>query len=800
MKQMQKKNKIVLVALTVGLILLRIIYLWNDFEIRGEYWHSSEFLPENSVAIPFENISQTFIAENEKLNRLEFIFADIPENAEGIIKLTIESEQKLVYGSQITISNLVENVWYPLDVNLCTEKGGVYEIRLTATDMGQMPRIYIVDEDMSAPESTICSIDGESSDKPLQIHYGYQKQISIADNFLRTFEFILYCFGAYWFLCILKRNCSKIQRCLETYFKTSSCSQTDIKVIAMEMILSFILVEKGNFIFDGAVKTVLYTLSFASCLGISKRFEQIKESYLDKRIKIGFVVLNLYAAFSLVGNRLFLYPINKTVTVGDFFIYVVAVLWFAPILFSGIFFYEKIRPQVYRCSGKGTLRFGILITFALLVPSIFALYAFNPGISSYDSIACLAEYAHNIWNMQDWHPPFYVMLLQGIIALWDSTYAVIFAQFIFWTFALLELFLFLRRRGWSEGGLLVIAIMMGSNAGNFLHLCSIWKDIPYAISLLWLSVLIGKITLESDYYRDKKYVYIELVIALVFTCLLRQNGIIPYILTAGLLGIVLHKNRRIVFSVSISFLVIVLIKGPVYDYIGVQKANSGGMYIGLGQDILGVYYAGGDLSEETMEIVNGLTDNNTGEFEYTPYYAKSSYDLDIKMTDFIKEYLITFIRNPVMMTRVILCRQDALWGIYDGEYAFVGCVNYHETMEGNAGWARYYPERIENYYTAKMSKLTEYSALNPLLRILEWRAGLPLLLVFIAVFCMMRKQADIKNYLVLVPLFGQSLSLVLSTGWSDFRYYWPVNLISVFIILLVPTIQNEIKTIEISGE
>ena len=60
---------------------------------------------------------------------------------------------------------------------------------------------------------------------------------------------------------------------------------------------------------------------------------------------------------------------------------------------------------------------------------------------------------------------------------------------------------------------MAVAIFSGVNAGNFLHLNTIWKDIPYTISLLWVLVILAKLSLDFEQYKGKWSVYMELVIA-----------------------------------------------------------------------------------------------------------------------------------------------------------------------------------------------------------------------------------------------------------------------------------------------
>ena len=63
--------------------------------------------------------------------------------------------------------------------------------------------------------------------------------------------------------------------------------------------------------------------------------------------------------------------------------------------------------------------------------------------------------------------------------------------------------------------------------------------------MLWLTVIISKLVIDEDYYAGTKKIYIELIIAWIFIFFIRQNGIVPYILSAVVLGVVYKKNKKI---------------------------------------------------------------------------------------------------------------------------------------------------------------------------------------------------------------------------------------------------------------
>lgn len=539
------------------------------------------------------------------------------------------------------------------------------------------------------------------------------------------------------------------------------------------------------------VKILGLVLSFFAMRDFEITLRYIQGQKRCRTFWIGLPIVSFITAFTLVGNRGIIYPLDTSITFGRIVTLILVGIWSIPIILLFIRTYEKVG--LYENKKEHYRSFIIICSVVIIVPACFALAAFNPGISSYDTNECLAIYAHNIKNMPNWHPPFYVLLLKLIITVWDSTYAVIIVQFVFWEFVVLELIAFLYRKNISDKMLLVFAVFWGVNTSNVLYLCTIWKDIPYGISLLWLTLIISKLVVDRKYYEGRRKIYIELVIALVLVCFMRQNGIVPYILSVLGLVIFYKKNRKLILSIATSLVLIFVIRGPLYSAIGVVETPEtfGGKYIGLGQDILAAYYTGGDLSEEALEIVNVLTNNNRDSFGFNPYWANSSYALDVSMTEFVKIYFDTFIENPTVMIKEILCRNDCIWDVFEGEGARVNLINYLGHWDGNDNWNDYYPPNKYTAWSNFVSKDTTFTGESQLFSILFWRCGVYFLIGIYVFWSMQIKRVQKECYLVFVPYVAQILSLVLSTGWSDFRYYWPLNLMIVAILFLGIVAKND---------
>lgn len=792
LKAIWKDGRRWLALLSVIIAFFWLVFVCTNYGNESTYYCSTGTdIPESVEMVPCTNLVQTFQAKEGRLNSLEFYFTDVPEEKVGSFVLTIESDEGILYQSSLSLWNLASDTWYRRYINIPMHEDVIYKLQLKAAEGTEaVPYVYIMDEAYAPSEAVSCYVNGMEAGAAASICYGYLKPYGTSDKAIQVL-LVLFCLVAFWGV-LATWECWKETR------KKAGKRMYDFAVgnpsafMLIQIILVRVIIEYSGIAFQPATEILFLLGSIFACLNIKEKLDYAIPILKNPKSKRGFLFLNFYAAFALVGNRMFIYPLDKTVTLGNILIFLTAAIWFLAVLLSAMYYYERlaIRLKRYKTGTISSVRFGIYAAILLILPAIVALYAFNPGISTPDTLYCMTA-AHHLKGMGNWQAPFYIMLLSLIIKVWDSTYMVIAAQFFFWIYVMLEMLLLLRRRGWNEKLLIVAAFLTGCNVANFIHLCTIWKDIPYTLSVLWVTVILSKLVLESDRYQKSFYIYLELVVALVFMCLVRNNGIVPYILVGIFAAVLLWKNRRVLIAVSVSVVMVIMVRIPVYHYFEIQNTYTGGEYIGLGQDILGAYYAGGDLSEGTLEMVRVLTANNMGEFSFNPYWALSSYDLNVSKAEFIRNYIDTFLHNPIVMGREIICRQDAVWDLFDGEQAVLGCVGLLNSMDETSDvWASYYPRRNENVLTGQLSRVVQYSSTSQLLRITQWRMGLMTLLGVSSIFILFYKRKKIP-FLIYVPILGHILSLMLSTGWSDFRYYWVINLVSWFIILLLPTITHD---------
>lgn len=552
-----------------------------------------------------------------------------------------------------------------------------------------------------------------------------------------------------------------------------------------------------------STRILFYILSLLCVTQMDEKKRLASSMFSSPWKRMALFFLYAYTAFALVGQRIFIYPFDSTPGVADIFEYAVAFAWSIPVVKSMFFLFEGFSSFAMRKNGRKitTPIFIALIVFLLLFPAVIDLIACNPGITSTDTGYCMGIAAHNIVGLFNWHPVFYCLVLHAIISVWDSTYAVIFVQYFFWAYVMTELLLYLRKKRVSDSVLVVAAFLSGINVVNFMYVNTIWKDIPYAYSILWVFVILAKLSLDFEEYKRKWYIYLELLVALVGTFFYRGNGMVSYVVIALAAAVILWKNGRVLITLAASCICIAIIHGPLYDYLKVQPLNNYGIYIGLGQDILGTYYAGGEVSEETLQMIGEMTSHDTAEYEYNPAFSNQNYSLSVEPVDFILNYVDMFFKNPLTMVRAIVDREDLAWDIFQGEDLKTGgSVNYYNTQDGltgDANWKSYYPAREYRSIYDSVVRETTYTVENQWISALAWRCGILTLAGITAFIFLIVKKGRGRYIILMAPVIGHILGLLLSTGWSEFRYFWPLNLLNAALLLIFPVISSRVDYDEV---
>lgn len=533
---------------------------------------------------------------------------------------------------------------------------------------------------------------------------------------------------------------------------------------------------------------ILYVLLIYSFYRLRVNTDKVYIFFSKPWHKIVLFFLEAYATFSVTGMYMLDSSVEYGVVYSNIVYFILSYIWIRPVVFlmlSLLFSLEcKDKTNIIRLEKTSTRI--ILICFIML-PCILFLIAFNPAITSWDS-EFFYDHARRIgepdFSMSDWHPPFYVFILSILIRICDHPSFLVILQCLYFSTVFVDGILYFAGKGISKKILAVIYCFIAFGISNIIQMVTIWHDIPYMISILWLTILLIKYVLDTKRYENRWGWYLQVVIALVFTALFRQNGIMPVMAVIIFLPVVFKKWKKMLAVSVFSFLMIVLVKQPLYKEMGVYDAPQL-KFFALANDILYCYYNGDEISDEAMEIVNKITFYDPENFEFSANYVmyNGAEPSGYSVTEFLKIYMDNVIRNPRDALMAVLIRNSVLWSIAKPQDEIAGLVNY--LGERNTYEISVYPFRQPNILTEIFSDVCNVVSDNSVLFILYWRTGLYHLFLFFIMGVFITKIEKEKGLIYMIPFVPAVMNLTalfIASGWSDYRYFWPSMSMSLFLI------------------
>ena len=494
--------------------------------------------------------------------------------------------------------------------------------------------------------------------------------------------------------------------------------------------------------------------------------------------KFIFLFVVIYAAFAGVGTILFFEKGIFELNFHDIAFFLLFCFWVFPFIVSFIrllkfseryvFFKEK-NPSGFKL---WCLLFSIQLVFGL-----FYLLAYYPANMSQDSINQWGQ-AIGVDPMSDWHPAFHTFTNILILSLYKSPVTIAVFQIVFSAVIVSSFLTLLYRNGFSKKWLIIFVIIFSLMPNNGINLVTLWKDIPFTISILWLTLSLARIKLLGDKALTTLNL-VSLIGSLVCVCLFRHNGAVPFILTILSLLIIAIKNKnyKILGGLLASITLVLVIKGAIFSYYNVIPNPAGIKLVAPIHGVASVIHKGGDLSPETQDFMKELMPFEDWEKLYTPYSANSymfdnKFDVVNKLSkedtvEIIKLYISTFFRNPSIVLYDRLTGINLMWDITQPETVYA--YNYrfsNEVLDNNFGI-----QREGNLLTRLMDSILLLSYKIKLSDIVIWRGGIYTLVCLILLYYTIAKKAW-GDFLIMVPFLGNILSLLLSMSSQDYRYVY----------------------------
>ena len=532
-------------------------------------------------------------------------------------------------------------------------------------------------------------------------------------------------------------------------------------------------------------------------IGLFRKVEINK--YLKLRYLFFVFLVSLYSNFSLYGENLFFYVTNVNLSYKNLLILTIGSFLGIPIILLILCYLDYINKKIEKYNYK--IKFSNYAKLFLVTLTIWSMYLIIgwPGIITPDTISQHLQAVGTI-PFSNHHNIFHTLILRFFYKIYDNYTFVIFLQIVFassiWALVIGSL-----SNKIHINYLIVFSIFFSAIPSNAQTICSLWKDIPYAFSLLLLIFVLSKT--EINFFR---YNYALLfILSFVLVALLRHNGVIVSTGTLLYYLFIAKYKRLAMVLTSIILGIFFFIQFPVMNYYNVKPIEIWTRHITMYNDLVGVIVANGKLSPKTRAFIEKNIPVDKHMKIYTPYIPYMYYspkiqkyfgfnDADVGLNEIstaelFSMYINTISREPALIIQNRLLSADILW-------------NCSLRKEYNPESTQILTKNVNNnrkILVVKENKIKHFARKirNDLLKssiyiVLFQKAGIYLLGVSILfLFTIVNKNK--RMLIIFIPIILQSLGLLLSIQAQDYRYVWPIFVSFWFILMYCLTQKSNFK-------
>ncbi|GEM_PF-1208056 len=479
-------------------------------------------------------------------------------------------------------------------------------------------------------------------------------------------------------------------------------------------------------------------------------------------VPINFPYLKLY-----VNNKIFIYLIF-------FFIFVTIINF----LSLASFYILKISPaknilKIEFSKNKKLLSFFIYF-FIVFFCSFFYLLAYWPAFMSPDSLHQWYEITNFVFD--DAHPAFHTLINLIVTRIYLHPATISVFQIIFLSFVFAYGMYSLEKNGANKILLIVFTIIFSIIPTNGFFIITLWKDIPYSISILLLTIVMFKIYSSNGAWLYNYKNSIFFAISLLFASSFRHNGILVILFILPILFIVYFKYaRNIILSLLIFFLLLTIIKGPIFDALKVAPPSnfikSGFFLHKLGAI---VKYSKNLTSKEKKEI-SDIMEIEDLQNSYSPYTVdtlsynpklKKDYFYNTDFNKFLSLFLKVSIKNPFIVLNSALKSSSLIWRAkqMSGSYTYTYPIHYNN-----------FPLEFDSKSKIPLFRKITLDLFNNIIvnKNYYWLFIRPSLYIFISIFFVFLSLIKFKKnkiLIILLPLVGNFINLFFFTIAQDLRY------------------------------
>jgi hypothetical protein len=451
------------------------------------------------------------------------------------------------------------------------------------------------------------------------------------------------------------------------------------------------------------------------------------------------------------------------------------IFFFCIFLFISVFVFPFTKQD--KKVGK---YYWLLFTLPMLAVWIFYLLAFWPGEMSPDSMTQWGQALTGTYT--DAHPPLYAFFIWLITRFWSSPGAVGLVQLLCLSFATAWGLKVLIQNGLNTNAAWLVAVIFALSPLNSTLVISLWKDIPYAIVFLVFSIQILQMIFSGGKWLEQWENCLAMVFSSLGIMLFRHNGV-PVPAISLFIAILFFRHYWIRLGVIILAMVFswALIRGPVYDQIGVDKTTGFENAVFI-HHIAAHVMTGGPLSKEERNLVNLILPVEDWRYDccnMLPTYNSPNFDPQktVQYSNEIKELFFRLaLKEPLIEFQHTTCVSNFIWSFTKSCDVRISLIISQESSVS--------PNPFGITQESKIPVLRDwlinvYHALFVVERFtIYWFPVIYLFLVIISSIMLHIWVIPKKAFLFAIPSLVQSIVLfVINVSGNSYRYQFGVCLV-----------------------
>ena len=527
------------------------------------------------------------------------------------------------------------------------------------------------------------------------------------------------------------------------------------------------------------------------------------------------IIINLLISFCVSGKVLFMSYYVMTIGIRSIIWFLMVNVFVFLFVYNFLYFFDNLHIVNNKKTNGDSKKFALRVFLINFIIWFIIGLAFYPGNITVDSVVQISQ-ATGEAAINGSHPIFSTLYIKWLLSIWNNPFILILANILFFSLVIAHIYKYLYEKKVNEKFLYISLLVFILSVNNISMITMVWKDIPFTISMLWLTFELYKMVKERDEYFKKVANIIFLIISLIFTYFFRQNGMFPFIVVILYMLYLLIKSKerlRIISTIVITFVFVGLIKGPLFNYYAVDDSSGysvagSGSFAAKGLGAL-VYYDA-KISDEDKELISKMGSLEDLKLHYNAYSIDTYSQMpgfnsgidEIGINKLYEAYIRNFFTNPKIIIRDKLDGSNLLWSyetptdgngyIYAYDYGvdFTASVGVLKQFKANY-FNKYVPKR--NFISKAVDIYQKQTENFNITNMIFWRFGFVLSVLFLVTYYIITKKVKILP--VVYPTAISILFWLVLMNHHSYRYLWFmfINTFFIFIFTLIEKENTKIK-------